>query len=74
MDIVKKFTAIPSQPHELTSDQNETIIEALRWIDTIHDFFPVNLKNARGEDIRKILSRQFGNNISEFLFSISPAV
>jgi hypothetical protein len=69
--IIEKFTAIPSQPHELEPAENETIIEALRWIDTIHDFFPVNLKSARGEDIRDILRSQFGNDISQFFEKIS---
>ena len=39
-------------------EKNELLIKALRWIDTIHDFYPVNA-SARGENIREILSRQY---------------
>ena len=34
------------------------IIPLLRWIDTIHDFYPIN-STARGEDIRGILNVKF---------------
>ena len=61
--------------------KNELLIKALRWIDTIHDFYPVNA-SARGENIREILSRQYdskfkgtfieksNNGIKKFLDSL----
>ena len=39
-------------------EKNEPLIQILRWIDTIHDFYPVNA-TARGENIREIISRQY---------------
>lgn len=39
-------------------DKNEQLIKILRWIDTIHDFYPVNA-TARGENIREIISRHY---------------
>jgi len=44
----------------------ERQIKALRWIDTVHDFFPVNASSARGEDIRDILKTYYGDNVTTY--------
>ena len=49
------------------------IIPLLRWIDTIHDFYPIN-STARGEDIRGILNVKFKKNVTEYLSRISSTI
>ena len=49
------------------------IIPLLRWIDTIHDFYPIN-STARGEDIRGILNVQFKKNVTEYLLTVSSTI
>ena len=49
------------------------IIPLLRWIDTIHDFYPIN-STARGEDIRGILNVKFKKNVTEYLSTISSTI
>jgi hypothetical protein len=63
--IIEKFKEIPLG---LPNPDKKTIIEALRWLDTIHDFYPVNDKNPRGENIRAILSRRYWPSISTAAF------
>ena len=60
----------PSGNEEINEKYNDTIIQCLRWLDTIHDFYPVN-SSGRGEDIRGILNRRYNNDISFFMESIS---
>jgi hypothetical protein len=48
-------------------DQLNFEIKALRWIDTVHDFFPVNASSARGEDIRDILKQYYGDDVTTYL-------
>jgi hypothetical protein len=47
--------------------QADIEIKALRWIDTVHDFFPVNASSARGEDIRDILKQYYGDDVTTYL-------
>jgi hypothetical protein len=49
------------------------IIPLLRWIDTIHDFYPIN-STARGEDIRGILNVKFKKNVTEYLSTVSSTI
>ena len=58
MDIAAFKKVKPDENGNITEEENDTLIQGLRWLDTIHDFFPVDL-TARGEDIRGILSRQY---------------
>jgi len=68
--MVQNFQQIPIGTP--TPDNKMKIIKALRWFDTIHDFFPVNDKNPRGENIRDILSRRFKTGSGED-FSVAMA-
>ena len=44
-------------------------IRCLRWLDTIHDFFPVTTTGARGEDIRDIIKEYYGDDVAEYIKS-----
>ena len=56
----------------INNPDKSDIISLLRWIDTIHDFYPIN-STARGEDIRGILNVKFKKNVTEYLSTISSS-
>ena len=62
--IAKNKTVQVEQDGTLSPANNDKIIESLRWIDTIHDFYPVNA-TARGENVRAILSRFYDDKFNE---------
>lgn len=68
-EIIDEIKGIAKQNSAVTPEVIKYIIKLLRWLDTIHDFYPVDA-TGRGENIRDILNRQF-KNVSEFMDAIS---
>ena len=63
--IIAEINTVQLEPDgTLSPANNDKIIESLRWIDTIHDFYPVNA-SARGENVRDILSRFYDDDFKE---------
>jgi hypothetical protein len=81
--LISKFQSVrPNKNGNIDPLDNEILIQALRWFDTVHDFYPVS-STARGEDIREILSKHYdpspggtysldrNNGVKKFMSAIS---
>jgi len=74
--LINSFKSVkPDKDGKISDLNNNILIEALRWIDTVHDFYPVS-STARGEDIREILNKRYDpsdpvNGVKSFMSKIS---